>query len=110
MYNKNIRIMKKINEFINNNDLKEKFDKLDRMIFLETAHLANFFELDDNEHYKIILENINDFLPIIVDEIINGEYRYVHKLLISKFFEFDKENFKESVSSWWEENKHKYGK
>jgi hypothetical protein len=102
--------MKKINEFINNDDLKETFDKLDRMIFLETAHLADFFNLDDNKHYKILAENLNDFLPIIVDDIINGEYRYVHKSLISKVFDFDKDNFRESVSNWWLENKHKYGK
>jgi hypothetical protein len=48
--------MKKINEFINNNNLKEEFDKLDNQIFIETAHLANFFQLDDNEHYKIMVK------------------------------------------------------
>jgi hypothetical protein len=98
--------MKKINEFINNNNLKEEFDKLDNQIFIETAHLANFFQLDDNEHYKIMVKNLNDFLPIIVDEIINGEHRFVHKLLIGKVFDFDKNNFRESVSNWWEENKY----
>lgn len=99
----------KVNEFVNNNNLKETFDKLDSQIFLETAHLANFFQLDDNKHYKILLENLNDFLPFIVDKIINGECRYVYKLLISKVFDFDKDNFIDSVSNWWLENKHKYG-
>lgn len=100
----------KVNEFVNNNNLKEEFEKLDRMLFLETAHLANFFQLDDNEHYKIMLENLNYFLPFIVDKIINDEYRYVHKLLISKVFDFNKDNFIDSVSNWWEENNFKYGK
>ena len=102
----------KVNEFVNNNNnnLKEEFEKLDRMVFLETAHLANFFQLDDNQHYKIMLENLNDFLPFIVDKIINDEYRYVHKLLISKVVDFNKDNFIDSVSNWWEENKFKYGK
>ncbi len=100
----------KVNEFVNNNNLKEEFEKLDRMVFLETAHLANFFQLDDNEHYKIMLENLNGFLPFIVDKIINDEYRYVHKLLISKVVDFNKNNFIDSVSNWWEENKFKYGK
>jgi hypothetical protein len=103
-------IMDKVNEFVNNDDLKEIFDKLDRDIFIETAHLANFFQLEDNKHYKIMLENINNFLPFIVDKIINGEYRYVHKLLISKVFDVDKDNFIGSVSNWWKENKFKYGK
>ncbi len=102
--------MDKVNEFVNNDDLKEIFDKLDRDIFIETAHLANFFQLEDNKHYKIMLENINNFLPFIVDKIINGEYRYVHKLLISKVFDVDKDNFIGSVSNWWKENKFKYGK
>ena len=102
--------MKKINEFINNNNLKETFDELDSQIFLETAHLSNFFQLDDNKHYKIMLENLNSFLPFIVDKVINNEYRYVHKLLISKVFDFDKNNFIDSVTNWWEENKFKYGK
>lgn len=106
---KNKMIMK-VNEFVNNNNLKEEFEKLDRMVFLETAHLANFFQLDDNEHYKIMLENLNGFLPFIVDKIINDEYRYVHKLLISKVVDFNKDNFIDSVSNWWEENKFKYGK
>ena len=45
-----------INEFVNNNNnnnIEEIFDKLDKQVFLETAHLSNFFQLDDNKHYKI---------------------------------------------------------
>lgn len=100
-----------INEFVNNNNnnIEEIFDKLDKQVFLETAHLSNFFQLDDNKHYKIMLENLNIFLPFIVDRIINNNYRYVHKLLISKVYGFDKDNFIGSVSSWWGENKFKYG-
>ena len=56
----------KVNEFVNNNNLKEEFEKLDRMVFLETAHLANFFQLDDNEHYKIMLENLYRFCVKLV--------------------------------------------
>jgi hypothetical protein len=95
----------KVNEFVNN-DLREVLDKLDRNIFLETAHLSDYSVLD-NENYKKILDNINEFLPFIIEKIINDNYNFHHKLLIKTLFNFDKYNFKESVINWWVEKKHK---
>jgi hypothetical protein len=56
-----------------------------------------------------MLVHLNEFLPFIVDRILKNDYRYVHKLLISKAVDFDKDNFIDSVSNWWVENKFKYG-
>lgn len=103
--------MEKVNEFINNN-LKQEFDKLDRMMFLETAHLSDFYEVLNNKHYKIILESIDDFLPFVIYKILNKEGTFAHRLLFQDVSKSNKSDFtfKDSVANWWEENKHKYGK
>ena len=100
----------KINEFINNDNLKEAFDELDKKIFLETAHLSDFYEVLNNKYYKIIVENIDDFLPFIIEKIINNEYKFAHKLLVENVAKVDKNNFIDSISNWWDNNKHNYGK
>jgi hypothetical protein len=102
--------MKKVNEFVNNNNLKDTFGKLDRMMFLETAHMSDFYGVLNNRNYKTVLKNIDDFLPFIIEKIINNEYRFVHILLILEIVNIDRDNFRDSTLSWWEENKHKYGK
>jgi len=103
------------------------------MIITNTSGMLNQYSYDDDfiidskkyiDNVEIIFEakfDIEEVVPEKLyhlsikeykddDKIINGEYRYVHKLLISKVFDFDKDNFIGSVSNWWEENKFKYGK
>lgn len=96
--------MEKINEFINNN-IKQEFDKLDRMMFLETAHLSDLDLIKNNKHYKIILENIDNFLPFVIYKILNKEGTFAHRLLFQDVSKNNKNDFsfKDSVANWWEE-------
>ena len=61
----------KVNEFVNNNNLKEEFEKLDRMLFLETAHLSDLEMISNNKHYKIILEKF-DFFKIECNKLLEN--------------------------------------
>ena len=102
----------KVNEFVNNNNLKEEFEKLDRMVFLETAHLSDLEMISNNKHYKIILEKINDLLPFVIEKILNKEGTFAHRLLFLNVTKVEKcdSSFSDLVYNWWVENKHKYGK
>lgn len=100
----------KVNEFINNDNLKETFDKLDRQIFLETAHLSNINEILNNKHYKLMLENIDDFLPFVVEKILNNKGIFSHRFLFLTATKLKKgdSSFINLVSNWWNDNKYKY--
>lgn len=110
--------MDKINEFVNSDDLKEKFDRLKKDLFYETAHLSDMFEVKNSNKYKEILSYGEEILPII---IINNKVNYTLCFIIFDIIGRDRINIPESdkgyvnkikdyIRNWWEENKHKYGK
>jgi len=40
-------------EFVNNNNLKEEFDKLKKELFYETSHISNIDEVKKIDSYKV---------------------------------------------------------
>jgi len=103
--------MKNINEFINNKETE--FDILDKKLFMETAHLSNLEMISENKYFKIILNKGDEFLPFIVEKIINDCSIFAHWILINKItgierFTKNGLSFKDSVNEWWNENKYKY--
>jgi hypothetical protein len=111
--------MKRVNEFVNNeNELEERFKILKESLYYETAHLSSHHQIRESESYKEILENGYDFLPFIVETFIDSG-GFAYPLLIKditgienfiKNGEMTTSNLKKSISNWWLENRHNYGK
>ena len=113
----------KINEFINNDNLKETFDRLKEDLYYETAHLSSLHQKKESASYKRILSYGNDILPYLIDEIRKGEYLCSFTLCLISF-ELIRPNYVEIPKSeagdvikmekrlvdWWDNNKHNYGK
>jgi hypothetical protein len=107
--------MKKINEFINNDEnLITKFNKLNRELYYETAHLSNLQEIMSSNSYKEILSHGDTFLPFIVDLILNDNAIFAHPLIfdeiVGKISDEDSKytkDFKDILKDWWLENKEK---
>jgi hypothetical protein len=114
--------MKKINEFINNDDeLLEQFEILNKELFYETAHLSNMDHIKSSDSYKKILSYSFDILPIVMNEIINNNGNYTLCFIVFDIVGRESINIPESdrgyvdrikdhIKSWWLENKHRYGK
>jgi hypothetical protein len=113
----------KLNEFVNNNNLKEIFDKLKQDLYYETAHLSSLQDIDNSESFKKILSHGIDIIPHLIEEIKLGEYlcslslcRICFKLIkpdriyIPKSDSGDVRKIEKRLIDWWEENKFKYGK
>jgi hypothetical protein len=109
----------KVNEFVNNNNLIEVFDKLKKELFYETSHISNIDEVKKVDSYKEILSYDVDILPIIMNEINNnGSYILcfmVFDIVGRKSIDIPESDrgyvnkIKEHIKNWWIENKHKYG-
>ena len=109
----------KLNEFVNS-DLKDKLTILDTKLYYETAHLSSDKQIKETESYKEMLSYGNECVYLIVDRIVSGKGTFAHPILlmnITGVLKFIKDgddittkNFKKSVTEWWEENKHRYGK
>ena len=109
----------KINEFINNDNLKETFDRLKEDLYYDTAHLSSIHQIKESASYKRILSCGNDILPYLIDEIKNN-VSYAYCLLffdlikpnieITKSEAGDVSKIKKHIIYWWEENKHNCGR
>jgi hypothetical protein len=109
--------MKKINEFINNNNIQIEFEILDRQLYIETAHLSNLQQIMKTDPYLNMLERGNDFLPFIVERILNSKGTFAHPLLFDEIVSLDYGDeplttleYNNIIKKWWLENKNKYGK
>ena len=113
----------KINEFINNDNLKETFDRLKENLLYEVAHLSNPYEKAKSKSSKEILSYGDDILPLLINEIKKGEYPALYTLYILVFNLIEKDSIKiteneagnvskikKHIIDWWDNNKHNYGK
>jgi len=111
----------KINEFINNDELLNNFNKLNKELFYETAHISNIDEIKNSNSYKEILSYGIDILPIVMNEIINNNGSYTLCFIVFDIVgrgsidipESDRgyvSKIKEHIKKWWLENKGRYGK
>ncbi len=109
--------MKKINEFINNSDLKETFDSLNKRLYQETAHISDIDKIKKSEPYKEILSYSNNILPIVMNEIINNNGSYILCFIIFDIVGREQINIpysdrgyvnkiKEHIKKWWLVNNH----
>lgn len=107
--------MKKINEFINNNEILNKFNNLKNILFHETAHLSNTDDIKNSNSYKEILKNGKDFLPFIINNILEGNgfsYRMLLTDIVGDITDtknITSSEYKKIISNWWLENKKSYG-
>lgn len=109
----------KINEFISN-DLKSKFEIMDRNLYLETAHLSSSHQIENTPSFKSILENKYDMIHFLVDKVVKeNSLKTPYFLLIqiisdgnaiTKKNNGDRHLMKEEVKEWWESNRSKYGR
>ena len=109
----------KINEFINNDNLKEIFDKLKLDLLHETGHLSSLQEIENSESYKKILSYGKNILPYLIEEIRKDGYcsftlcRICFILIKPNYIEIKNENsvvtnIKKRLIEWWDENKWRY--
>jgi hypothetical protein len=107
--------MGKINEFINNDELIDKFNKLKKDLFYETSHLSDLDVIKKSKYYKEILSQGKDFLPFIIDNILKGGGFSYRMLLtdivgdITDVKDITSSEYKKIISNWWSENKVRYG-
>ena len=121
--------MKKINEFINYNQLDNLrnyyteqeityLDKLAEDLFYETVHLSDPYKISNSETFKNFLNE--KYIPYIIYRIFKkerGSFGYLLLIYDLVKITYDNtnntlttENIKKNIYEWWLKNKSEYGR